>query len=503
MTATTRKTAAKSEKPATTKAGTTAVAKKATTAAKKATAQAPVAAKKVKKGAEKRIYVLDTNVLLHDPYSPIKFQEHIVFIPMVTIEELDNKKAGTTDVNRNARTATRLLEDITSQQKGSMEEGYPLAAFNNGLFDGVLRLQTKHIDYLPGEIVKKNDNLYLAVLAHLEKEWPQHDVVMVTKDLNLRLKARALGYRVDDYRHDHAVDDTKIIARGIHERESSWFNELGEDFSTMTAEGITFIKVPVFDNVVLNEFLYITDQKQLYQVIQVQDGFVKLELQSAGINCFGIKPRNEEQQAALALLTDTNVDLVALLGPAGTGKTLLTLAGGLQQSIVDAVPLFDEIIFTRATVALGEEVGFLPGNEEEKMMPWLGAMNDNLEVLAENNPKQGKDSQKSMLDRAKEVVQARAITFMRGRTFQRRLLILDEAQNLTPKQMKALVTRAGNGTKIVCMGNLAQIDSPYLSEQSSGLSYLVQRFKGWPHFGALVLDKGERSRLANEANTRL
>lgn len=503
--------------------GTKPAAKPLVKAAPK-TAQKPVAkaASKVVKAAKavkskkdvRRVYVLDTNVLLHDPYSPLKFKEHYVYIPMVTIEELDNKKQGTTDVNRNARSATRLLEDITSQTTGSIDDGFPLEEFNNGTYDGRLFLQNKVVDYVKGETVRKNDNLYLGVLEHLVGRFPDFEVVMVTKDLNLRIKSRAQGFRVEDYRHDHISEDAKFFARGIHEKSKDWLTSFGDDLKCEVMDGITFYTLPALEGAMLNEFIYLGqdgqfDPKQLFTIIKVENEKMVLEQTSSNISAFGVKPRNEEQQAALALLTDPDIDLVALLGPAGTGKTLLTLAAGLQQTIAagETENLFDEVIFTRATVALGEDVGYLPGNEEEKMMPWLGAMNDNLEVLAEGQNK-GKaahatNAGRAMLEKVKDVVKARAITFMRGRTFQRKLLILDEAQNLTPKQVKALITRAGNGTKVICMGNLAQIDSPYLSEQSSGLAYLMQRFKGWKHFGAIVLEKGERSRLATEANTRL
>jgi PhoH-like ATPase len=214
----------------------------------------------------------------------------------------------------------------------------------------------------------------------------------------------------------------------------------------------------------------------------------------------GITARNEEQAAAMELLMDPNVDMVALLGPAGTGKTLLAVAAGLYQMAEHDT--FDELLFTRATIALGEDIGFLPGGEEEKLSPWLGALYDNLEVIIQNK-EESANQQLRLREMVKERVQIRAITFMRGRTFQHKYLVIDEAQNLTPKQVKALITRAGEGTKVVLMGNLAQIDSPYLSETSSGLSYVVERFKDWEHFGSLILSKGERSRLASAGNEKL
>lgn len=498
-----KKPAAAAAKKAPAAAPKKTVSKKST--GKKVSAAAPATSKA--KADERRIYVLDTNVLLHDPHSPIKFEEHDVYIPLVTIEELDNKKAGTSDVNRNAREATRLIEDVTTQLVGSFSQGYPMEAFS-GNPQGRLLLQQEYIGFLQDETVKKNDNLYLGVLAHLTKRFPNRKVVMVTKDLNLRVKGRSLGFSVEDYKHDHSVDDSKLFFRGIHSFDSSWLTEIGEDLHASKDNGVAFYNMPAIPSATVNEFVHLKDTGDLFTIIDITNGRMTLEECSKHIKAFGISPRNEEQRAALSLLLDPEVDLVALLGPAGTGKTLLALAAGIEQVMGAQDPLFDEILFTRATVALGEDIGFLPGNEEEKMMPWLGALQDNIEVLAESAPGKngGKTSMhdiKSFQEKLQEHIKPRAITFMRGRTFQRKLLIIDEAQNLTPKQVKALVTRAGNGTKVICMGNLAQIDSPYLSEQSSGLAYAVKRFKGWPHFGALILEQGERSRLANEGNTRL
>lgn len=521
----------KSSESSKTSAGTKAPASKKTEVAPAARKRTPAAAKAPKavakvsrktplaKAAEtmtedldnrQRIYVLDTNVLLHDPLSVLKFMEHIVYIPMVTLEELDNKKQGTTDVNRNARESTRRIEEITTSTEGSLEHGYDLSTFNGNVPGGLLMIQAAHLGFLEGETTHKNDNLYLAVLKHLEATYPHKVVVMVTKDLNLRVKARAMGHRAEDYRHDHAVEDAKIFFSGIHTRTNDWLQLEETGAEVKEVEGLQYLVVNQVEGAVPNEFVHITDTDVVYQVVGNKNGKTLLEERPSN-KVFGVAPRNEEQRAAMALLMDPDVDLVALLGPAGTGKTLLTLAAGLEQVLgKNGGGVFEEIIFTRATVPLGDDVGFLPGNEEEKMMPWLGALTDNVEVLAEAQGKNqnGKgygqsSSGKSLKEQAQEVVRPKAMTFMRGRSFQRKLLIIDEAQNLTPKQMKALMTRAGEGTKVVCMGNLAQIDSPYLSEQSSGLSYIVQRFKGWQHFGALILEKGVRSRLATESNSRL
>lgn len=456
---------------------------------------------------EHKLFVLDTNVLLHDPQCLFKFGEHDILVPFVTLEELDNKKSGQNDVNRNARQATRFLDDIVSQEQGSMDLGYPLASFNGGHATGRLYVQRESLPFLENEHHHKNDNLYLSVLAHAQKEDTSRQVVLVTKDLNLRIKARALQFKAEDYRHDHAVEDADLIYRGWRVVEDATWQEWlqkSQDWQPRSrAQGPrpTF-RAPV-TGARVNEFLLPEGGASLYRVMAVDDqGWATLQeavdTSKPKNQVFGIGSRNDEQMAAMNLLLDENIDMVALLGPAGTGKTLLALATALSQ-IKDGI--YDNILFTRAQTPLGEEIGFLPGNEEEKTAPWMGAMFDNLEFIGDNfdSPVEAQ----KFREWVSEVVSVRAMTFMRGRTFQRKVIILDEAQNLTPKQMKALITRAGEGTKIIVLGNLAQIDSPYLSETSSGLAYVVERFKGWPHFGALVLEKGVRSRLANEGNQRL
>ena len=215
---------------------------------------------------------------------------------------------------------------------------------------------------------------------------------------------------------------------------------------------------------------------------------------------WGITARNREQNFALNLLTDPEIDFVSVLGPAGTGKTLLTLAAGLAQTLEGN--RFAEIIMTRVTIPLGEDIGFLPGTEEEKMEPWMGALMDNLEVLTQSS-EGGSWGRQATNDLLRNRIKIRSLNFMRGRTFLNRFVILDEAQNLTPKQMKALVTRAGPGTKLVCLGNIAQIDTPYLTETTSGLTFVVNRFRGWPHSGHITLVRGERSRLADFASETL
>lgn len=470
------------------------------------------------KTAVKKLFVLDTNVLLHDPYSILKFQEHNVYIPFVTIEELDNKKVGTQDINRNARATTRLMSEIAESTYGDIETGFELLHHNGGHAKGRLFFQNKMLDFLPNEYIHKNDNLYLSVLHDLKTESSTagskffgHQVIMVTKDLNLRIKATAMGFTAQDYMHDHAVEDADLLP-GKVTILTQQPQETYEVVQSWKMEKTTFYKIPD-PGWITNEFLYVpvdtAEENQggkLFQVIEVDDGFATfcavLDYASAKNKVFGIVARNFEQQAALSLLMDPEIDFITLLGPAGTGKTLLTLAAALSQVETHG---YEEVIFTRATIPVGEEIGFLPGTEEEKMNPWAGAMFDNLEVLNEivNDENGNANNLVKRNEMIKDKIKVKAMTFMRGRSLQSKFMIIDEAQNLTPKQMKTLLTRAGEGTKIVCMGNLAQIDSPYLSEASSGLTYVAEKFKGWQNFGSLILTKGERSRLANEANIRL
>lgn len=446
-----------------------------------------------------RIFVLDTNVLLHDPNCIFKFAEHDVYVPFVTLEELDGKKAGNQDVNRNARQATRLLEDVVSQPGYNMTEGFPLADFNGRSASGKLFVQGIALPFLPNEHLHKNDNLYLSVLSHLTKQNPGREVRLVTKDLNLRIKARAMDFLAEDYRHDHAVEDSDLLYRGWRILSTEQWEVWSQDMDSWQDGRKTMYRVPKED-LRINEHLVLATGEMLRVTSVGAEGAVLTRILDRRMErnaVLKVRARNDEQRAALELLMDPEVDMVALLGPAGTGKTLLALAAALAQ-VKDK--LFDRIMFTRATTPVGEEIGFLPGTEEEKMMPWMGALSDNMEVLCEMA---GHVEGQKLRELSKEITDVRAMTFMRGRTLNRRVVILDEAQNLTPKQMKTLITRAGEGTKLIVMGNLAQIDSPYLSETSSGLSYLVERFKDWPHFGAVILEHGERSRLANEGNDRL
>jgi PhoH-like ATPase len=251
-----------------------------------------------------------------------------------------------------------------------------------------------------------------------------------------------------------------------------------------------------------NQFVYLEHDKPFYAQVRERSGQTAVlqtlkDYTHHKNNVWGITARNREQNFALNLLMNPEIDFVTLLGQAGTGKTLLTLAAGLMQTLEQKV--YSEIIMTRVTVPVGEDIGFLPGTEEEKMTPWMGALEDNLDVLNKSEVDAGEWGRAATRDLIRSRIKIKSLNFMRGRTFINKLLVIDEAQNLTPKQMKTLITRAGPATKVVCLGNIAQIDTPYLSEGSSGLTYVVDRFKGWNHSGHVTLQRGERSRLAEYA----
>ena len=458
------------------------------------------------KGSTK-LFVLDTNVLMHDPTSLFRFEEHDVYLPMITLEELDNNKKGMTEVARNARQASRFLDDIVSSQESDIENGVPLAGFGTKEASGKLLLQTRPVTLdFPSALPDsgKADNQILAVALDLQHHNPKRSVVLVSKDINMRIKARAIGVAAEDYFNDKVLEDTDLLFTGMRELPKDFWDKHGKDIESWQEHGRTLyrIKGPLVSSLSLNEFVYQDDDKPFYALVTAQEGKTAVlktlkDYTHQKNNIWGIVARNREQNFALNILMDPEVDFVTLLGQAGTGKTLLTLASALMQTLEFKV--YSEIIITRVTVPVGEDIGFLPGTEEEKMNPWMGALEDNLDVLNATDDEAGDWGRAATRDLIRSRIKVKSLNFMRGRTFLNKFLIIDEAQNLTPKQMKTLITRAGPGTKVVCLGNIAQIDTPYLTEGSSGLTYVVDRFKGWSHSGHITLQRGERSRLADHA----
>ncbi|MEE9927711.1 PhoH family protein [Microvirgula aerodenitrificans] len=453
-----------------------------------------------------KLFVLDTNVLMHDPTSLFRFDEHDLFIPIITLEELDGHKKGMSEVARNARQASRFLDELVGGFTGDINDGIPLSEKSQGAATGKLVLQTQAIDgALPASLpVGKADNQILGIVMALHTAQPGREVVLVSKDINMRIKARALGLAAEDYFNDKVLEDTDLLYTGTREIDTAFWDRNGSRLESWQDGNRTRYRVsgPDVPDLYLNEMLWHEgEQPFTARVTDIAGKTAELvtlrDFSHQKNNVWGIVARNREQNFALNLLMDPDIDFVTLLGQAGTGKTLLTLAAGLTLTLEQK--RYSEIIMTRVTVPVGEDIGFLPGTEEEKMAPWMGALEDNLDVLNKSDDDGGDWGRAATRDLIRSRIKVKSLNFMRGRTFLNKLLIIDEAQNLTPKQMKTLITRAGPGTKVVCLGNISQIDTPYLTEGSSGLTYVVDRFKGWAHSGHVTLARGERSRLADHA----
>lgn len=472
---------------------------------------APAKPKRVIRTGPPSLFVLDTNVLMHDPSSLFRFSEHDLYLPMTTLEELDNHKKGMTEVARNARTVSRSLDQLIAGTSGTLDDGIPLNKLGNQDVTGRLFFQTKlTTQALPEGLPEgKGDNLILAVVSELQKTRKGQEVVLVSKDINMRIKARALGLPAEDYFNDQVLEDRDLMYAGVMTLPADFWPKHGKDMESWadSKSGTMFYRVtgPSVNSMLVNQFVYQENpdgSTPFYAQVKEINGKTALlqtlrDFSHQKNNVWSVTARNREQNFAMNLLMNPDVDFVTLLGQAGTGKTLLALAAGLEQ-VLDS-KRYNEIIITRATVPVGEDIGFLPGTEEEKMQPWMGAFDDNLEVLQRNDDGAGEWGRAATQELIRSRIRVKSMNFMRGRTFVSKFVIIDEAQNLTPKQMKTLVTRAGPGTKIVCLGNIAQIDTPYLTEGSSGLTYVVDRFKGWRHGGHVTLARGERSRLADHA----
>ncbi len=465
-----------------------------------------------------RLFVLDTNVLMHDPTALFRFKEHDVFLPMIVLEELDNNKKGPSEVARNARQTSRFLDELMSQAPApvDMSEGLvlnPLIANgalrgeNEDVEPGRLFFQTRTLvnrlpESLPGN---QPDNDILGTCLALKDQYPGLRVTLVSKDINLRIKAAIVGLQAEDYYNDQVLEDVNLLFSGYRQLDADFWTTHGENMESWREDDHTCYRVSGTDVAgwMPGEFLFHDDDERRFEAIvkRVEKDSAVLQTvtdyRSEMHAVWGIRARNREQNFALNLLMDPEIDFVSLLGQAGTGKTLLTLAAGLEQTLEKKI--YREIIMTRVTVPVAEDIGYLPGTEEEKMAPWMGALMDNLEILTQNE-QSGDWARAATNDLVTQRIKIRSVNFMRGRTFLNRFIIIDEAQNLTSKQLKTLVTRAGPGTKVVCLGNVAQIDTPYLTETTSGLTYVVDRFRNWSHSGHVTLLRGERSRLADHAS---
>ncbi len=459
-----------------------------------------------------KIFVLDTNVLMHDPSALFRFHEHHIYLPMTVLEELDNAKIGVSEVARNVRQSNRFIDELMTTGKNiSIDQGLQLSQVSPAeeplKSSGRLFFQTQaHEQNLPKSLPgNKNDNSILSTIMALKESIKDRQVILISKDINLRIKATILGIKAEDYANDRVVDDLDLLFSGSKKLTDNFWVEHEEQINSWQADGKSYYEI---DNLAEedwypNQFVFMEGDFEAV-VSKKSDTRCQLEIchsyYSNRHSVWGITALNREQNFALNLLMNPDIDFVTLSGNAGTGKTLLALAAGLTQTL--DYSLYREIIMTRVTIPIGEDIGFLPGTEEEKMTPWMGALMDNMEVLT-GNEQHDAWQQQATNDLLRNRIKIRSLNYMRGRTFLNKYIIIDEAQNLTSKQMKTLITRSGNGTKIICVGNLKQIDTPYLTETTSGLTYVVDRFKHWQHSGHITLLNVERSRLADYASEML
>lgn len=461
-----------------------------------------------------KLFVLDTNILMHDPTAIYRFEEHDIYLPMVVLEELDSHKTGMSELARNVRQTNRMLVELMNHAThDEVVAGLPVPGYMNtdeAQYRGRLFFQTDdfdqvHLSSLPGN---KVDNTILATALGLQKKYAgKKRVILISKDINLRIKAGILGIPAEDYYNDRVLEDVNLLHSGLHILDNNFWDTHAKNMEAWQESGKTFYRVtgPLVSRWNLNDCLS-TENNEFQALVKrlEPDDSAVVELAKdytqSNHAVWGITARNREQNFALNLLLNPDIDFVTLQGTAGTGKTLLTIAAGLTQ-VLDQ-NRYNEILMTRVTIPVGEDIGFLPGTEEEKMTPWMGALMDNLEVL-HGAQEGGSFGRHATADLLQSKIKIRSLNFMRGRTFLNRYLIIDEAQNLTSKQIKTLVTRAGPGSKIICLGDIKQIDTPYLTETTSGLTFAVDRFKSWEHSAHMTLTRGERSRLAYYAAEHL
>ena len=462
-----------------------------------------------KSNADTRIYVLDTNILLHEPLAFLSFKENDVVVPMTVLEELDYIKDSKKDVARDARVCIRAMEDLLRDATPEdMLAGVPLSGFGAGdnRPTGTLSIYAD-LNMTESQQIfasDENDNRIINVALHLQTMFASKEVVLVTKDINMRLKAKGAGLaHVEDYRTDQLISDIKYLTRGYHQFEGDfWERVKSVDSRSEGRDTIHTVPRSLLPEAYINEFL-LDESNQFAGLVESMDSD-QMEILDLGYerlmsrHAWGINPKNIGQAMALHSLLDPHIDLVILTGPAGSGKTLLALAAALE--MVVERNMYDKIIVTRNTPEIAESIGFLPGTEEEKMAPWLAAITDSLEVLHKHD-ENTKGSMSYIMEKAN--IQFKSVNFMRGRSIQNSIVILDESQNLTASQLKTIITRCGEGTKLICSGNLAQIDSNYLSAVTSGLTYLVEKFKDFSGSATINLDGVVRSRLADFAEHHL
>jgi PhoH-like ATPase len=445
---------------------------------------------------DRKIYILDTNVLIHDPNALQRFDEHDVVLPIVVLEEMDHVKKGLDELARNVREVSRQLDEL-SENCEDMKKGCELPGGGRLFFE----LSHRSMELLPDSLANSSaDNRIIAVTMSVQKEYQDRQVILVSKDINLRIKARALGLITEDYSSDRVVSDLSVLPSGKIRLDLDTWTAMAEDMQVLEYDHGNHYIVSWPEEMALpflNSFVILPgDREVAMRCNEIEEGrrvhlFDTLSYRHERHAVWGIEARNLEQNMAMNLLMDADLDLVAMMGLAGSGKTLLALACGLHQSL--DMGLYEKILVTRATVPMGQDIGYLPGTEREKLEPWMGAITDNLSILL------GDEAQNIGDILGQHRIEIAALSFARGRTFTKTWLIVDEAQNLTPHQMKTIVTRMGEDSKLIILGNNAQIDTPYLTAYTNGLTQAVSAFAGWEHGGHITLKASERSRLAAKA----
>ena len=463
--------------------------------------------------AHRKIYVLDTNVLLHDPTAITAFAEHQVVIPMTVLEELDHiKDRRDKSVSREARIAIQLIDKIVGSaspqeiQKGVEIPGSNLVENRLGalaIFPDQLIADDALVPFLNTNEDHANDNRIINVALRLSADHPGAFVCLVTKDINMRIKAKGSGLEhVEDYRHDRVLDDIDLLSTGNECFAGNFWSSI-EQVDTVREENLTLHRIPRAElpEAYPNQFVY-DEQEFIAYVDHVDDDYVYLAVDSRdhlmNQRVWGLSPRNDEQAMAMRLLDSVDVDMTVLTGPAGSGKTLLALAYGLHAILEQRK--YSKLIVARSTPPIAEEIGFLPGTEEEKMAPWVAAFDDYLEIL-HGADECSNGSIEYVKERAN--IQFKSLNFMRGRSFNGAYIVIDEAQGLTQFQLKSIISRVGADSKLVVLGNLAQIDNKYISPLTSGLTYLVEKLKHYPHAGVMHVKGIVRSRLAAFAEENL
>lgn len=439
-----------------------------------------------------KVFLLDTSVLLHRPEAIFSFGENDVVIPIVVLDELDNFKKGSMEINRNARHVIKLFDQLREQ--GPVSQGIRLKE------GGLLKVDVDYIrtasQEMPPGFGNNVDNLILATAVGIMKDSPERKVVLVTKDINMRVKAEALGLLAEDYRADQIVRISElytghtelvvtqdIVSRAYEEKE-------------VPIEDLDLVRLPC-----AHQFCMLTaaESRTVTALTQYNPNTRTLNLLRDLREIWGIRPLNREQRYAFDILLDDTIPLVTLAGKAGTGKTILGIAAGLQKVVNEKI--YRRLAIYRPVIPMGRDIGFLPGTEQEKLTPWMQPIVDNLEFLLneQSGGKKGNGRMDYLMD--SNVLDIRALTYIRGRSLPQQFIIVDEAQNLTPHEVKTIITRAGHGTKLVLTGDPYQIDHPYLDSTSNGLTHVVEKFRGQTMAAHITLMKGERSPLAELAST--